>query len=71
MSKNEFLTKLEEILDCEEGLTMETLLDEIEEWDSLGIISFLAEMESYCTLPIKAPDVKAAKTVENLYLLIK
>ena len=44
MTTKEFIEKLTDILDCEEKLTMETELSEIEEWDSLGVISFLAEM---------------------------
>jgi Phosphopantetheine attachment site. len=71
MNKNDFLTKLAEILDCEDELTIDKSLEDVEEWDSLGIIGFLAEMESYCTSPIQAVDVKGAKTVGDLYALIK
>ena len=71
MSKEEFLEKLTDILDCEEELSMETQLDEIEEWDSLGILGFLAEMERYTSSSLLAKDVKDAKTVEDLFNLIK
>ena len=33
MTTKEFIEKLTDILDCEEELTMETELSEIEEWD--------------------------------------
>ena len=42
MNKNDFLTKLAEILDCEDELTIDKSLEDVEEWDSLGIIGFLA-----------------------------
>lgn len=71
MERNDFIEKLKDMLDCEEELVMETSLDEIEEWDSLGIITFLAEMEKHAASPIKAADVKNAKTVADLYSLLK
>ncbi len=71
MTTKEFIEKLIDILDCEEEITMETELSEIEEWDSLGVISFLAEMGRLSAAPVKAADVKAAKTVEDLFSLVK
>lgn len=71
MTTQEFIEKLTDILDCEEELTMETELSEIEEWDSLGVISFLAEMGRVSLAPVKAADVKAARTVEELFSLLK
>ena len=71
MNVDDFLEKLAEMLDCEGTLFMETQLDNLEEWDSLGILSFLAEMEDYTSSPIQAKDVKEAKTVSDLYELIK
>lgn len=71
MERNEFIEKLKDILDCEAELTMETSLDNIEEWDSLGIITFLAEMGKHAPSQIKAVDVKNARMVEDLYGLLK
>ena len=71
MTTKEFIEKLTDILDCEEELTMETELSEIEEWDSLGVISFLADMGRVSLTPVKAVDVKAAKPVGELFALIQ
>lgn len=71
MERNAFIEKLKDLLDCEEEIAMETGLDEIEEWDSLGIITFLAEMGKHASAQIKADDVKNARTVEDLYGLLK
>lgn len=71
MNVNVFLEKLMEMLDCEETLFMETQLDDIDEWDSLGVLSFLAEMGDYSASPLLVKDVKAARTVEDLFSLIK
>lgn len=66
-----FLEKMVDILDAEEDLTMDMDLSGIEEWDSLGVLTFLAEMEPLAANPITADSVKAAKTIEDLYALVK
>lgn len=71
METKDFLEKMMDILDCEEELALETRLEDIEEWDSLGVLAFLAETERYASSPVKAEDVKAAKTVGDLYALLK
>ena len=43
MSEQTFLTKMqEEVLDTEMEISMDTLLGDIEEWDSLSVVSFIA-----------------------------
>ena len=71
MNEKDFLTKLTEMLDCEETLSMETQLDNVDEWDSLGILSFLAEMGGQASTPVLAKDVRAAKKVKDLFALIR
>lgn len=71
MDRNVFVEKLKELLDCENEIAMETSLDDIEEWDSLGVITFLAEMNKYATSQIRADAVKNAHRVEDLYGLLK
>ena len=44
MNEERFLEIMDEILDTEEELTLETVLDELEEWDSWSRIMFLAVM---------------------------
>ena len=70
MEANEFLEKMVDILDTEEELTMETELSSLEEWDSLGILTFLAEMEPNAKASIKADAVKKAGTIADLHALL-
>ncbi len=70
MTQKEFLEKMVDILDYEGVLKMDTCLEEMEEWDSLSILSFLAEMTQYAKKSINAADVKKAKTIEDLYILL-
>lgn len=71
MDASLFLEKMVDILDAEDELSMDMDLSEIEEWDSLGVLTFLAEMEPFSETPITADKVKAAKTIADLYALVK
>ncbi len=71
MEVEEFLENLAEIMETEDKLTLETLLDDIPEWDSVSMISFF----SFCST--KVPNskilpnqIKSAKTVKDLYEII-
>lgn len=71
MNKERFLEIMEEILDTEEDLTFGTVLDELEEWDSLSRIMFLAVMSDREKKIVKPGDVKNALTISDLYKLIE
>ena len=69
--EQEFLEKMIDILDCEQEITMASVLDEIEEWDSLSFVSFLAMANASYRKSVLAKDVRTAKTTGDLYNLIK
>lgn len=70
MNKEKFLEKLQEILDVEESPLMETALKEIEEWDSLSIVSFSAMADVECSKKLEAGKIRSAKTIQDLYDLL-
>ena len=70
MTEKEFLDIMDEILDTEESVAMDTVLDDLEEWDSLSYVMFQAQMMKKIEKKMEPKDVKAAKTVEDLYRLI-
>lgn len=70
MTEKEFLDIMDEILDTEESVAMDTVLDDLEEWDSLSYVMFQAQMLERIGKKMEPKDVKAAKTVEDLYRLI-
>ena len=37
-----FIEKMVDVLDSEEEITAETILSDLEEWDSLSVVSFMA-----------------------------
>lgn len=66
-----FIEKMIDVLDYEGKLTMDTVLDEVEEWDSLSLVSYLAMANAIYGKKIESSDVKQAKTVSDLYNLVK
>ena len=72
MDEKEFLKVMQEdILDIKYKITMETELEEFADWDSLGVIDFIAMANDVYGKKIKRTDVVNAKTCRDLYNLIK
>ena len=68
MNADEFIAKLTETLATETELTTNTSLDEIEEWDSLGILSVIELIETYNS-DIELESIYNSKTVGDLLAL--
>ncbi len=70
MNKNEFIALLHEVMETDEGdFDFSTSLDDIAEWDSISLITFMAVAdENFGQTP--SPDAIAdCKTVEDLRVL--
>lgn len=65
-----FLEKLSGILESEMEILPETYLSDIEEWDSLSVVSFAAMAQVDYGKTINISDIRAAKTVQDLYELV-
>ncbi|HEX9058774.1 MAG TPA: phosphopantetheine-binding protein [Clostridia bacterium] len=67
MTINEKLNILEELLDIEKDtLSEDTELEQIEEWDSIAVISLIAMFDSLFGKEIKPEKVKGFKTVKDI-----
>ena len=71
MTQKEFLDDMTDILDLEETVTMDAVLKNIEEWDSLGYLMFQSKMLERGCCKVNASEVKQAKTIADLYRLIQ
>ena len=71
MTEKEFLDMMDEILDAEESVKMEMVLDEIEEWDSLGVVTFIAMAKAACGKKVERIAIVSAKTLQDLYALLQ
>lgn len=67
---NEFLHKMEDLLDLEEDLTLDMKFRETGEWDSLSMIAFLAMADAEYNTKLTVADCKEAITFADLYELL-
>ncbi|HOO64806.1 MAG TPA: acyl carrier protein [Synergistaceae bacterium] len=64
---NEKITLLAETLDTdEEILTPAKELEQLEEWDSMGIISVIAMLDKKYGVQLKADQIQALKSVGDI-----
>lgn len=70
MQEKDFLEKMVEIMDTEAEFSMDTVLKDVEEWDSLSYVAFLAFGATVAKDKIWPADVKAAETLRDLYNLL-
>ena len=67
MTINEKLALLEETLDVEAGsLKEDTLLDSLEEWDSMSRLSVIVMMDDEFSKTISGEQVRGYKTVKDI-----
>lgn len=68
----EIVRKLEDLLELEEGeLTFETVLDDVEEWDSISKLALMAEAKRNYGKQLTADDIKTFETVEDICKYLK
>ena len=68
---NVFVKRLQDLLECEQALTKDSVLSNLEEWDSLSRVSFIAMANVVYGKKITSIDLSSAKTVEDLYNMVK
>ncbi len=57
---------LEEIMELDEGeLTMDSILSDYPEWDSISILSFVASVEEETGRIVTTDEIKSIKTVRD------
>lgn len=66
MSKEEFLEKMQDVLQTEEALTLETVLDDLDEWDSLSIMATMAFLDKNFGIKTAIKDYRAMHTIGDI-----
>ena len=67
MSEEEKISFLADIMDVEEGtLDRQTVLMDIEEWDSLSVLSLIMEMKTRYGIELSNDEIKSFKTVGDI-----
>ncbi len=71
MTQEEFITELEDILSLEEGeLTINSNLKELEDWDSLAIISVIALVDKKIGKKVNVLALKECVSVADLINIV-
>lgn len=72
MTVEKFLETLEDIMETEEKLTLETNLEDVPEWDSVSMVSFFSFCSvNFPTAKVLPEQIKTAKTVQDLYAIVE
>lgn len=66
MTKEEFLDQMAEVLQTEETLTMETVLDDLDEWDSLSMMATMAFLDKNFGVKVKIVELKTLSTIADI-----
>lgn len=67
MNLQEKLTLIEEVLDVAEGsLTPETLLAEVDEWDSIAALSLIVMLDEQFEKTVSGAQIKVLESVNDI-----
>lgn len=66
MNKAEFLKNMQEILQIDEELSLDTQLNKLEEWDSLSKITTLAFLDREFSITMLVSEIEDFKTIEDI-----
>ena len=69
MTAEEFVKKLVDVMDTQADLNLSTKLSDVEDWDSLSMVSFFSFCESQLGRRLTPEQIKSAQTVEDLFKL--
>lgn len=66
-----FLNELANVLEVEAGsLTMETVLEGTDKWDSLAVVATMAMLDEQFGVVVEARKLTAAKSAADVYALV-
>lgn len=72
MDLKDKLSLIAQALDAEpEALKPETKLEELEEWDSLAVVSVIAMLDKHFSVRLRPNDIKSLVTVEDILVHMK
>ncbi len=71
MTKEEKLAMLEEVMDLDDGtLTEETVLADLEEWDSLSVLTLISELKKRFDYNLSTDQIRGFVTAADICAVI-
>lgn len=71
MELQEFISNFAEQFDETKGINASTVFHELDEYNSLIALSIIAMVDEEYNVTLKGDDMKSAKTVEDLFNIVK
>ena len=66
MTRDEFLTEMQDVLQTDDTLTAETVLGDLAEWDSLAMMATMAFLDKNFGVKVGLKDFKDMNTMADL-----
>ena len=66
MTNEEFLSKMQDVLQTEDELSLDTVLDDLAEWDSLSVMATMAFLDKDFGVKTTIKDYKNMKTIGDI-----
>ena len=66
MTKEEFLAEMQDVLQTEEDLSYETVLEDLDEWDSLSVMATMAFLEKSFGVKTTMKDYYEVTTIGDI-----
>lgn len=71
MNKKKFLNIIEEVIEVEkDSLNGDEILKELEDWDSLAVMGFIAMVDNHFGITFGADKIGQCKSIQNLVDLL-
>ena len=66
MTKEAFITEMQDVLQTDAELTMDTVLADLDEWDSLSMMATMAFLNKNFGVSVKIADLKTLGTIGDI-----
>lgn len=66
MNREEFLEEMIDVLQTEEEISFDTVLEDLEEWDSLSVMATMAFLDKNFSVKTAMKDYNNMKTIEDI-----
>lgn len=70
MTAENFVKKLAELMDTDAEINLSTKLADVEDWDSLSMVSFFSFCNTTLSKKVSPDEIKSAQSVEDLFKLV-
>ena len=70
MTREEFLEEMHEVLQTEEELSFESVLETLEDWDSLAVMATMAFLDKKFAVITTMSDYREIKTIEDIAKMV-